>query len=60
MKKFMIKTKTPVIFSNKDCGRLINHYRFIASTEKGAINQYLNSLRHDREYLEYCREYKEV
>ena len=57
MKHYMIKTKSPVIFDGKDCGNLINFYRYVASSEKDAIDQWLQQERNRVEFIDYVRSY---
>ncbi len=53
----MVKTNTPVIWGGKDCGRLINHYRYEANSALEAYRMHLNTRTDKREKTEYVRVY---
>ena len=53
----MVKTNTPVIWGGKDCGRLINHYRYEANSVLEAYRMHLNTRTDKREKTEYVRVY---
>ena len=57
MTKYMVKTNTPVIWDNRNCGQLINFYRITADSKKEVMEKYISQDRHDREMIEYIRSY---
>lgn len=57
MKKWMIKTLTPVTFNGKDCGKLINFYRIEAEGKACAFKKAINTKMHEGESIEYVRSF---
>jgi len=58
IKNYMVRTHTPVIWNNRNCGTSVNHYRIKAMGELEATTKVKELLSQD-ETIEYIRQYKQ-